>query len=284
MSGEADESRSLYIVDPDVGVSQSIRAVLVATVVTRMLFPVVMALVTDIELNFTVLALYVLVIALVVLGAYVFLRLSDTQLTRVGPTTTTTNTEEEFVLRQIRKQRGNRSARRLRINSGLAKELWAPAFAVAAASCVSTASPVFATTVESANGVRQDLFEAFSLVVWASGFFFGLVSVGRSRRPICTQPVLVVYSIARALFIPVLCSMNLFGNGLVKSDFIYAMLQFGFGFTDSHLAFGALVMTPSLVADVNVQAGDDLMSLALSFGLAAGALCSYLLARSLSSD
>jgi equilibrative nucleoside transporter 1/2/3 len=90
--------------------------------------------------------------------------------------------------------------------------------------------------------------------------------------------LLLVYSIARLIFVAALFLMNIRGRGIIHSDLIYLAIQYFFGVTNGYLASCSLMTAPSYVDKFERKAAGGFMTLSLSCGLAVGSIVSFGLA------
>lgn len=158
----------------------------------------------------------------------------------------------------------------------LYKKLSAPSTAVFLAFSITLVYPVFVNKVKSVNEIREELFIPIVYLVWNMGDLLGRVACGFNNVVIYRSGMLVGYGIIRGLFVVAFFLCNIDGYGLIKSDLFYLLLQFGFGFTNGHLSSSAFMAAPNFVAAEEREAAGGFMTLALSLGLAAGSLISFL--------
>jgi equilibrative nucleoside transporter 1/2/3 len=160
----------------------------------------------------------------------------------------------------------------------LAQKLWVPALSVFMVFGVTLAYPVFASVVESSNGIRPELFVPLVFLVWNLGDFHGRQLCARPRYVIHKGELLLVYSVARLIFVAALFLMNIRGRGIIHSDLIYLATQYFFGVTNGYLASCSLMTAPSYVDKFEREAAGGFMTLSLSCGLAVGSIASFGLA------
>lgn len=164
----------------------------------------------------------------------------------------------------------------------LLKKLRAPAFAVFFTFAVTLVYPVFINNIESANGIRYNLFVPLSFLVWNLGDLGGRVLCGYQQYVIKSSRRFVLYAVLRLLFIPAYFLCNVHGSGWIKSDFTYFLVHLTFGLTNGHLGSSGMMSPPDYVDEHEKAAAGGFMTLVLSLGLAAGALSSFILVSVLS--
>lgn len=151
------------------------------------------------------------------------------------------------------------------------------AIAIFATFAVTLAYPVFAGVVVSANGIRPELFVPLVFLVWNLGDLHGRQVCSIPRYVIRAQEILAAYSLARIFFVAALFLTNIRGQGIIKSDLFYLVLQYFFGITNGHLATCALMAAPTYVDHDEREAAGGFMTFSISSGLALGSLFSVLL-------
>ncbi|KAA8915468.1 hypothetical protein TRICI_002389 [Trichomonascus ciferrii] len=166
--------------------------------------------------------------------------------------------------------------------SVLLKKLRSPAFAVFFTFAVTLVYPVFISNIDSANGIRYELFVPLSFLVWNLGDLGGRVLCGYEQYVVKSSHRFVFYAILRLSFIPAYLLCNVHGSGWIKSDFIYFLIHFTFGVTNGHLGSSGMMSPPDYVDEHEKAAAGGFMTLVLSLGLAAGALSSFILVSILS--
>jgi equilibrative nucleoside transporter 1/2/3 len=152
--------------------------------------------------------------------------------------------------------------------------------------------PVFASTVESVHKdsdhtlLQRKIFIPFIYLVWNLGDFLGRVCCGKPRLAVLIKnpKVLLMYSIARLIFIPLFltCNVNSASSGksnaIINSDTWYIMLQFLFGLSNGQLCTSCfMIVGNNCDTDDEKEAAGGFTTVFLSVGLAFGSVFSYLL-------
>ncbi|GMM38491.1 nucleoside transmembrane transporter [Saccharomycopsis crataegensis] len=163
---------------------------------------------------------------------------------------------------------------------------------------VSLIFPVFASNIESvnkpagediSNGIHfsnSNIFIPLAFMVWNIGDLVGRVVCGYEFFQIHNEKAMLIYSIARSLFIPFLFMCNLndsasssnnHGSPLLNSDVVYLFIQFMYGATNGHLCSNCFMnVGPKFTKDQEKKAAGGFTTVFLSIGLAVGSVCSYI--------
>ncbi|KAM9894998.1 hypothetical protein OXX79_008351 [Metschnikowia pulcherrima] len=154
---------------------------------------------------------------------------------------------------------------------------------------VTLSFPVFASIVESVHVdshfilLRKNIYIPFIYFVWNLGDLLGRIFCGgsKSRVLIRTPRTLLLYSVARLVFIPLFLMCNIHPRGksaVINSDVWYIMLQFLFGFSNGQLITSCfMVVGDHCDTSEEKEAAGGFTSVFLSVGLAVGSILSYLL-------
>lgn len=152
--------------------------------------------------------------------------------------------------------------------------------------------PVFASTVESVHTnsdhvlLQRKIFIPFIYLVWNLGDLIGRVCCGKPRLAVLIKnpKVLLMYSIARLIFIPLFltCNVNSVSSGksnaIINSDTWYILLQFLFGLSNGQLCTSCfMIVGNNCDTDDEKEAAGGFTTVFLSVGLAFGSVFSYLL-------
>lgn len=152
--------------------------------------------------------------------------------------------------------------------------------------------PVFASTVESVHKnsdhtlLQRKIFIPFIYLVWNLGDLLGRVCCGKPRMAVLIKnpKVLLMYSIARLIFIPLFltCNVNSASSGktnaIINSDIWYILLQFLFGLSNGQLCTSCfMIVGNNCDTDDEKEAAGGFTTVFLSVGLAFGSVFSYLL-------
>lgn len=149
--------------------------------------------------------------------------------------------------------------------------------------------PVFASIVESVNAkddsvfFKKSIFIPFIYLVWNLGDLLGRILCGatNSKFLVLNPRVLIWYSIARLVFIPLFMTCNIHPRGsapVISSDSWYILLQFLFGLSNGQLCTSCfMVVGDHCDDDDEREAAGGFTSVFLSVGLAVGSVLSYLL-------
>lgn len=157
----------------------------------------------------------------------------------------------------------------------LARKLKVPAATVYLVFSVSLAYPVFASSVLSNTfELAPQLFFPLAFFVWNLGDLIGRIICGVPAFIVKRDSVMIIYGIARLLFIPLFFLLSMSKN---RSDFVYLGLHLFFGITNGHLCSSALIQFPSYVDDTEREAAGGFMTVLLSLGLTTGSLFSFVL-------
>lgn len=150
--------------------------------------------------------------------------------------------------------------------------------------------PVFASTVTSVHKESKNVFFhnniyiPFIYLIWNLGDLAGRILCGY-RFFIITKPrLLILYSLARILFVPLFLTCNINGNGaMISSDLWYIFLQLVFGISNGQLCTSSfMIIRDYCDTDDEKEAAGGFSTVFLSVGLAVGSLFSYLLVAAIS--
>ncbi|KAK6201543.1 nucleoside transporter-domain-containing protein [Scheffersomyces amazonensis] len=153
--------------------------------------------------------------------------------------------------------------------------------------------PVFASTVESVNTeskfwfYKKEIFIPFIYLIWNLGDLLGRIFCGYPKlHMLITNPkTLIIYSIARLIFIPLFLTCNIHpysaanqSSALINSDSWYIILQLLFGISNGQLCTSCFMIVANFCdTDEEKEAAGGFTAVFLSVGLAAGSIFSYLL-------
>ena len=152
--------------------------------------------------------------------------------------------------------------------------------------------PVFASTVGSVHTesdhilLQRKIFIPFVYLVWNLGDLLGRVCCGRPRLGVLIKnpKVLLIYSIARIVFIPLFLTCNVNStstaksSAIINSDTWYLLLQFLFGLSNGQLCTSCfMIVGNNCDTDDEKEAAGGFTAVFLSVGLAFGSVFSYLL-------
>lgn len=151
--------------------------------------------------------------------------------------------------------------------------------------------PVFASLVESNNELtgiwyyQKKIFIPFIYLIWNLGDLLGRILCGFPKcKMLITKPkILISYSLARLIFIPLFLTCNLhskdgISSATIQSDLWYILLQLLFGISNGQLCTSCFMIVRDYCdTDDEKEAAGGFTSVFLSVGLSAGALFSYLL-------
>ncbi|CAK9441068.1 uncharacterized protein LODBEIA_P49370 [Lodderomyces beijingensis] len=146
--------------------------------------------------------------------------------------------------------------------------------------------PVFASVVQSTNAKSKVLSRVFIpsiYLIWNVGDLLGRILCGYPRlRMLITNPrTLLVYSIARLVFIPLFMTCNIHpgkADPLINSDLWYILLQLLFGVSNGQLCTSSFMVVGDFCdTDDEKEAAGGFTAVFLSVGLAVGSVLSYLL-------
>lgn len=155
--------------------------------------------------------------------------------------------------------------------------------------CVTLVFPVFASRVESTHFdsklpfLQKKIYIPFIFLIWNLGDLLGRILCGTTPSILIKNTkVLLWYSIARLLFIPLFLTCNLHPGTekgpLINSDLWYILLQFLFGLLNGQLCTSSFMTVGEHCDNDNEkEAAGGFTTVFLSLGLAIGSLSSYLL-------
>lgn len=151
--------------------------------------------------------------------------------------------------------------------------------------------PVFASTVESVHinskhrFFNKTIYIPFVYLIWNLGDLISRILCGtpNSRLLIHNPKTLIIYAVARLIFIPLFLSCNIHPNihqssALINSDLWYIGLQFLFGFSNGQLSTSSFMVVGDFCdSDEEKEAAGGFTTIFLSTGLAFGSVFSYAL-------
>ncbi|CAN6651963.1 nucleoside transporter Fun26p [Trichomonascus vanleenenianus] len=155
-------------------------------------------------------------------------------------------------------------------------KLFIPSSTVFMTFCVTLVYPVFANNVESVNGMRPEYFIPTVFLIWNIGDLTGRILCGYPKLVVSNGYTMSCYAALRLIFIPAFFLTNIHGESIIASDAFYLILQLAFGITNGHLGSSAMMTAPDYVDASEKEAAGGFMTLALSLGLAAGSLTSFI--------
>lgn len=167
----------------------------------------------------------------------------------------------------------------------LFQKLRVPATTVFLVFSVTLAYPVFSQTVQPIHTIdssvlfARQVFVPLSLLIWNIGDFLGRLICGKASWVVQGDKHFLIYAAGRAGFIPIYlicCNVNGRG-GLFNSDSLFFVIHFLFGLTNGHLGSSAFMRSGSYVDEHQKEQAGSFMTMALSFGLTAGAFFSFFL-------
>ncbi|CUM65106.1 uncharacterized protein PRCAT00002732001 [Priceomyces carsonii] len=152
--------------------------------------------------------------------------------------------------------------------------------------------PVFASTVESTHVdsknvfFQKKIFIPFIYLIWSLGDLLGRILCGTPNSIILIKSPkkLILYSLARILFIPLFLTCNIHpytasgkSSAVIDSDLWYIFLQLSFGLTNGQLCTSCFMIVGDYCDnDDEKEAAGGFTTVFLSCGLAFGSIFSYL--------
>lgn len=155
--------------------------------------------------------------------------------------------------------------------------------------CITLVFPVFASTVTSVRENSENLFFKKSIYIpvvfllWNIGDLAGRVLCGMANSAFLVKNPnrLIVYAVARVVFIPLFLTCNIHPGSsapFISSDFWYILLQFLFGLSNGQLCTSCfMVIGDNCSTNEEKEAAGGFATVFLTFGLAVGSVLSYLL-------
>ncbi|QWU88086.1 hypothetical protein CA3LBN_002351 [Candidozyma haemuli] len=153
--------------------------------------------------------------------------------------------------------------------------------------CITLVFPVFASTVTSVRENSENLFFKKSIyipvvfLIWNIGDLAGRVLCGMANSAFLVKDPnrLIVYAVARVVFIPLFLTCNIHPGSstpLISSDSWYILLQFLFGLSNGQLCTSCfMVIGDNCSTDEEKEAAGGFATVFLTFGLAVGSVLSY---------
>ncbi|KAF8252861.1 hypothetical protein K440DRAFT_535277 [Wilcoxina mikolae CBS 423.85] len=164
----------------------------------------------------------------------------------------------------------------------LCRKLIYPSSAIWLSFCLTMIFPVFTQAITSVrpSGVgrafRPDVFIPTAFLLWNIGDLSGRIACAWDAVTIKSPRLLVLLSIARAVFIPLYLMCNVGGHGaVIESDGFYWLVQLSFGFTNGWIGTSCMIVAPDFVDNEEKMICGGFMGLCLVLGLATGSIMSF---------
>jgi equilibrative nucleoside transporter 1/2/3 len=138
--------------------------------------------------------------------------------------------------------------------------------------------PALTATVTSIHPGKRDLTVALGFVLWNTGDLLGRILSGTQTLCIRSGRTLLVLSVLRVVFVPLLFLCNIDGQGAhVQSDAFFFVYMLMFGTSNGYVASLCMSGAIDAAADQDKNTVGAVMSLMLCLGLLGGSLLSFLM-------